>query len=83
MLRFWSPALLVVLGSCQFGESDREVELHIEDVALVLSGMAFTETMSADLPWFEMVRWTSDFVTAELRAHWSDAEWAEFGSLGS
>lgn len=27
MLRFWSPALLVVLGSCQFGESDREVEL--------------------------------------------------------
>lgn len=27
MLRFWSPALLVVLGSCQFGGSDREVEL--------------------------------------------------------
>lgn len=27
MLRFWSPALLVVLGSCQFGEADREVEL--------------------------------------------------------
>jgi flagellar motor protein MotB len=26
MLRFWSPVLLVVLGSCQFGESDREVE---------------------------------------------------------
>ena len=44
--------------------------------------MAFTETMSADLPWFEMVRWTSDFVTAQLRANWSDAEWAEFGSLG-
>jgi flagellar motor protein MotB len=27
MLRFWSPALLVVLGSCQFGGSDREVEI--------------------------------------------------------
>lgn len=27
MMRLWSPALLVVLGSCQFGESDREVEL--------------------------------------------------------
>lgn len=61
---------------------DREVELHIEDVALVLSGMAYTEVMSAELPWFEMVRWTSDFVTVELRAHWTEAEWAEFGSGG-
>ena len=27
MLRLWSPVLLVVFGSCQFGGSDREVEL--------------------------------------------------------
>jgi hypothetical protein len=22
-----------------------------------------------------MVRWTTDFVTAELRQHWTDEEW--------
>ena len=77
MIGWWDPVEL------ETGDGpDRDVELHIEDVALVLSGMAYTETMSADLPWFEMVRWTSDFVTAELRANWSDSEWAEFGSRG-
>lgn len=54
---------------------DRAVELHIEDAALLLEGMAFTEVASADLPWIDMVRWTSEFVTAELRRHWSDDEW--------
>jgi hypothetical protein len=43
--------------------------------ALLLDGMAFTEIASADLPWIEMVRWTSDFVTSELRSHWTEAEW--------
>jgi hypothetical protein len=51
------------------------VTLGIDDAALLLDGMAFTEVASADLPWIEMVRWTSDFVTAELRSHWTDAEW--------
>ena len=51
------------------------VTLGIDDVALLLDGMAFTEIASADLPWIEMVRWTSDFVTSELRSHWTDAEW--------
>jgi hypothetical protein len=57
---------------------DRSVDLSIEDVALVLQGMAFTEVLSAELPWVDMVRWTSDFVTAELRQHWSDQEWSSF-----
>ena len=54
-----------------------EVELEIEDVSIVLTGMAFTEVASADLPWVDMVRWTSDFVTAELRPYWTDEEWQE------
>jgi hypothetical protein len=37
--------------------------------------MAYTEIASADLPWIDMVRWTSDFVSGELRQHWSDDEW--------
>lgn len=51
------------------------VVIGIDDAALLLDGMAFTEVMSEDLPWIEMVRWTSDFVTAELRSHWTEDEW--------
>ena len=53
------------------------VTLGIDDAALLLDGMAFTEVASADLPWIDMVRWTSDFVTAELRSHWTESEWLE------
>ena len=53
------------------------VTLGIDDAALLLDGMAFTEVASADLPWIDMVRWTSDFVTGELRSHWSEAEWLD------
>lgn len=51
------------------------VTLGIDDAALLLDGMAFTEIASADLPWIDIVRWTSDFVTGELRGHWTEAEW--------
>ena len=55
--------------------SVRSVTIGIDDAALLLDGMAFTEVASAELPWVEMVRWTSDFITAELRQHWTDDEW--------
>jgi hypothetical protein len=58
--------------------ADAVLELGIDDAALLLDGMAFTEVASADLPWVEMVRWTSDFVTAELRQHWSEDQWSEY-----
>lgn len=54
------------------------IPLGIDDVALIIQGMAFTEVMSADLPWIEMVRWTSDFVTSELRQYWTEDEWRTF-----
>jgi hypothetical protein len=53
----------------------RTVELHIEDAELLLAGMAFTEMASVELPWFDMVRWTSDFVAGELRALWPEDTW--------
>lgn len=56
------------------------VTLGIEDVALLLQGMAFTEIMSMELPWFDMVQWTSDFITGELRRHWTEDEWRKFAS---
>ena len=73
----WSPEEL------SRGDGDeRQMELSMEDVALILQGMAFTEVMSADLPWIDMVRWTSDFVTTQLRAPWTDEEWEAFGAIG-
>jgi hypothetical protein len=56
------------------------VTLGIDDAALLLDGMAFTEVASADLPWIDMVRWTADFVTSELRSHWTESEWLELSS---
>lgn len=65
-----------VFGPEQLDEVD-SVTLGIDDAALLLDGMAFTEIASADLPWIDMVRWTSDFVMGELRSHWSESEWLE------
>ena len=63
------------LSGLQAGEA---VEMGIDDAALLLDGMAFVEVMSVDFPFFEMVQWTSDFVTAELRAHWSEDLWLAY-----
>lgn len=66
-----------------FGMSDipaneeRSFELHIEDAELLLAGMAFTEMASSELPWFEMVQWTSDFIAEQLRGLWPDEVWRE------
>ena len=62
------------------GDGSNTVILGIDDAALLLDGMAFTEVASADLPWIEMVRWTSDFVTSELRGHWTQTEWLQLSA---
>jgi hypothetical protein len=74
----WDPEAWTTLQG-----DERAVELGIDDVALVLDGMAYTEIASAEFPWIDMVRWTADFVTAELRPHWSDDEWRAFGDRPS
>jgi hypothetical protein len=68
----------ITLGVDDVGRGSDEtttVTIDVDDAAMLLDGMAFTEIASADLPWVDMVRWTSDFVTAELRQHWTDDEW--------
>ncbi|MFM7535005.1 MAG: hypothetical protein ACKO91_04325 [Acidimicrobiales bacterium] len=52
--------------------------LGLDDVALLIDGMAFTEHASAELPWIELVRWASDFIVGELRPFWSEQEWHEY-----
>jgi len=27
------------------------------------------------LPWIDSVRWVTDFITEELRQHWTEEEW--------
>lgn len=68
----------ITLGVDDIGQGPDDaavVTIGIDDAALLLDGMAYTEIASADLPWIDMVRWTSDFVSTELRQHWTDDEW--------
>jgi len=68
----------ITLGIDDTGRGPAEsanVMIGIDDAALLLDGMAYTEIASADLPWIDMVRWTADFVSTELRRHWTDDEW--------
>lgn len=58
------------------------VTVGMEDVAVLLDGMAHTEVMSDGFAWIDMVRWTADFISSELRGHWTDDEWREFTAAG-
>jgi len=79
MHKRWNAERLVEI-QLQLNESYEglAVMLGIDDAALLLDGMSFTEVMSFDLPYFAMVQWTSDFITRELRQHWSEEEWHEY-----
>ena len=76
----------VTIGVDDVGRGPSEsavVTVGMEDVALLLDGMAYTEVMSAEFAWIDMVRWTADFITTELREHWTEDEWREFTAAGS
>ena len=75
----WSIETIVEMEERIAAGADGDpVELGIDEVALLLEGMAFTEVMSEDFPWIDMVRWASDFITSELRRHWTDEEWTRY-----
>ena len=75
----WNTEHIIELEARLVAPAEGEpVEMGIDDASLLLQGMAFTEVMSADLPWIDMVRWVTDFVTTELRQHWTEEEWHTF-----
>ena len=75
----WNTEHIIELEARLVAPAEGEpVELGIDDASLLLQGMAFTEVMSAELPWIDMVRWVTDFVTTELRQHWTEEEWQNF-----
>ena len=74
--RGWSSEKILDLEARLMAPGENEgVLLGIDDVALLLQGMAYTEVMSQEFPWIDTVRWDTDFVTEELRKHWSEEEW--------
>lgn len=70
LLEAWSEEEWTTLSA-----DDRAIEFEIEDASLILQGLAFTEMMSAELPWSDMIRATVDFIVAELRPRWTEEEW--------
>jgi hypothetical protein len=75
----WNSERILDLEARLMAPAEEEgVLLGIDDAALLLQGMAFTEVMSQDLPWIESVRWVTDFITEELRQHWTEDEWRKF-----
>ena len=75
----WNSERILDLEARLMAPTEEEgVLLGIDDAALLLQGMAFTEVMSKDLPWIESVRWVTDFITEELRQHWTEDEWRKF-----
>jgi len=74
--RGWGSEKILDLEARLMAPGENEgVLLGIDDVALLLQGMAYTEVMSQEFPWIDTVRWVTDFVTEELRKHWSEEEW--------
>lgn len=54
---------------------ERGIPLSIEDAALLLNGLEFTEVMSVEFPWFEQLVWVVEFVKEHLMALWTQQEW--------
>ena len=76
--RWDAEALVELQMRLHLAQDGEAIEIDISEAALLLDGMAFTEVMSVEFPFFEMVQWTSDFVTQELRSYWNEDEWREF-----
>lgn len=75
----WNSERILDLEARLMAPAEEEgVLLGIDDAALLLQGMAFTEVMSQDLPWIDSVRWVTDFITEELRQHWTEEEWRTY-----
>ena len=49
-----------------------------DEADLLLRGLAFTEAMSVELPWYEMVVYTAQFVGDALLALWTDEQWLAY-----
>lgn len=65
----------VMMGS---REGDIPVNVSIAEANLLLEGLRFTDIMSMDLPFYDAVVDTINFVGEQLLALWTSGEWLIF-----
>jgi hypothetical protein len=53
----------------------RSIPISVEEADLLLAGLRYTEVMSTELPWYEMVIEAVQFVGDAILDLWSDEEW--------
>jgi hypothetical protein len=53
----------------------RTITISVEEADLLLAGLRYTEVMSTELPWYEMVIEAVQFVGDAILDLWSDDEW--------
>ena len=59
-------------------DGDIPVEVSLLEANLLLEGLRFTDVMSMDLPFYDMVVDTINFVGEQLLALWTSNEWLAF-----
>ena len=59
-------------------DGDIPVEVSLPEANLLLEGLRFTDVMSMDLPFYDMVVDTINFVGEQLLALWTSNEWLAF-----
>ena len=59
-------------------DGDIPVEVSIPEANVLLEGLRFTDVMSMDLPFYDTVVDTINFVGEQLLALWSSTQWLAF-----
>ncbi len=68
------------LGPINAGEEAENLTLHMTmpEASLLLEALHFTDVMSMELPFYDMVVETIQFIGDRLTALWSPVEWMSF-----
>jgi hypothetical protein len=68
------------LGPIAAGEEHENLVLHLtmREASLLLQALHFTDLMSMELPFYDMVVHTVQFIGDRLTALWSPPEWMAF-----
>jgi hypothetical protein len=66
---------LAALWHAPDADSVRTIPISVEEADLLLAGLRYTEVMSTELPWYEMVIEAVQFVGDAILDLWTDDEW--------
>jgi hypothetical protein len=66
---------LTALWQAPDAGSVRTIPISVEEADLLLAGLRYTEVMSTELPWYEMVIEAVQFVGDAILDLWTDEEW--------